>query len=161
MTSSKLLLLLFWVLAKILPPYFPLSLYPIKLKFDLDTSRVPDSIWQANIYLFTGAKTQWGLLKFEVRSLKFQFRMAAKNSYAKFQSVCHNKNNPTKIEMAVTKTHKTWPKYYCYLKSHNSCLVLFILSRRGVRFIILAAPDIVLFKISDDMNRCDAMKYKQ
>ena len=26
--------------------------------------------------------------------------------------------------MATTKTHKTLPKYYCYLKSHNSCLIL-------------------------------------
>ena len=45
-------------------------------------------------------------LKFEGRSLKFQLRMAAKNSYAKFQSICHDKNNPTKFKMAATKTHK-------------------------------------------------------
>ena len=46
-------------------------------------------------------------LKSEVRSLKLQFRMAAKNTYARFQSICHNKNNPTKFKMAATKTHKT------------------------------------------------------
>ena len=46
-------------------------------------------------------------LKSEVRSLKFQFRMAAKTSYAKFQAICHSKNNPTKFKMAATKTHKT------------------------------------------------------
>ena len=45
-------------------------------------------------------------LESEVRSLKFQFRMAAKNSYAKFLSICHNKNNPTKFKMAATKTQK-------------------------------------------------------
>ena len=43
----------------------------------------------------------------EVRSLKLQFKMAAKNSNAKSQSICHNKNNPTKFKMATTKTHKT------------------------------------------------------
>ena len=26
---------------------------------------------------------------------------------AKFQSICHSKNNPTKFKMATTKTHKT------------------------------------------------------
>ena len=41
----------------------------------------------------------------------------------KFKSICHNKNNPTKFKMAATKTHKTQPKYYCYLKNHSSCLV--------------------------------------
>ena len=41
------------------------------------------------------------------RSLKLQFRMAAKNLYAKFQAICHNKNNPTKLKMATTKPHKT------------------------------------------------------
>ena len=47
-------------------------------------------------------------LKPEVRSLKLQFIMAAKKlQYAKFQSICHNKNNPTKLKMATTKTHKT------------------------------------------------------
>ena len=46
-------------------------------------------------------------LKSEVRSLKFQFRMAPKISYAKFQAICHSKNNPTKFKMAATKTHKT------------------------------------------------------
>ena len=33
---------------------------------------------QIYLYIYLSAKSQWGLLKFEVRSLKFQFRMAAK-----------------------------------------------------------------------------------
>ena len=43
-------------------------------------------------------------LKHEVRSLKLQFS-CQKNSYAKFQSIRHNKNNSTKFKMATTKTH--------------------------------------------------------
>ena len=43
-------------------------------------------------------------LKSEVWSLKLQFRMSAKNSYAKFHSICHSKNNPTKLKLAATKT---------------------------------------------------------
>ena len=46
-------------------------------------------------------------VKPEVRSLELQFRMAVKNSYVKFQSICHNKNNLSKFKMAATKTHKT------------------------------------------------------
>ena len=45
--------------------------------------------------------------KSKVWSPKFQFRMAEKNSYAKFQSICTNKNNPTKFKMAATKTLRT------------------------------------------------------
>ena len=74
-------------------------------------------------------------LKPVVRGLKLQFRMAAKKLIGKFQSICHSKNSPTKFKMATTKTHKTWPKYYCYLKSHNSCLViiLFYIVNRGYK----------------------------
>ena len=42
------------------------------------------------IYIYLKVqKAQWELRKFEVWSLKFQFRMTAKNS--KFQSIFHNK----------------------------------------------------------------------
>ena len=70
-----------------------------------------------------GTSEIWGL-KFGVWSLKFQIKMAV-IKHATFQSICHNKNNQTKIKMAAIKTIKTKPKYYCYLKSHNSCLVIF------------------------------------
>ena len=46
-------------------------------------------------------------LKSEVRSLKSKIPVqngCQKNSYAKFQSICHNENNPTKFKMAATKT---------------------------------------------------------
>ena len=44
-------------------------------------------------------------LKPEVRNYSSEW--LPKNLYAKFQSICHNKNNPTKFNMATTKTHKT------------------------------------------------------
>ena len=49
------------------------------------------------IYLFTSAKAQWGLLKFEVRSPKVQLRIAAKKLIRGIPidlSLGHNKKSP-------------------------------------------------------------------
>ena len=50
----------------------------------------------------------FGNLKSEVWSLKFQLaEWLTKNSYAEFQSICHNKNNSNNIQNGSQKTHKT------------------------------------------------------
>ena len=43
-------------------------------------------------------------MKSEVRSLKF--KIPVQNGCQKTQSICHNKNNPTKFKMPATKTLK-------------------------------------------------------
>ena len=50
-------------------------------------------------------------LKSEVWILKLQFRMAAEKLICEIpiQSICHNKNNPTKFKMAATKLIKPSP----------------------------------------------------
>ena len=49
------------------------------------------------------------------------------------QSICHKKNNPTHSKM-ISKTES---KHYCYLKSHNSTLVLNIISIETCFFYLL------------------------
>ena len=63
---------------------------------------------QIYTYLFKSAKAQWGFLKFEVQNSSSEW--LPKISYVKMQSICRNKNNPTKFKMTATKTQKNKPK---------------------------------------------------
>ena len=66
-------------------------------------------ISQTNIYLYKSKKAKWGILKFEVWSQKsesYNLKWLPKNAWKKFQSICHNKNNPTKFKMVDKKIIK-------------------------------------------------------
>ena len=66
------------------------------------------------VLMFGQRQRQWYIIKPTKKS---------ESRNPKFQSISHDKNNPTIIKMAAKKTHKTHSKKLYYLKSHNSPLV--------------------------------------